>query len=83
MELKKKSRMTSLVLTLLLGPLGLFYSTLWGGIIMTFLLIATWPTVLGPVVICILSIGMGDYCTCRHNKRVDASSQTTDHEKIV
>ena len=70
MQLNKKSRITSLALTILLGPIGLFYSSAVAGFIMLIIsigaaaasfgasLLITWP----------LCVAIGDHCTHKHNK---------------
>jgi hypothetical protein len=71
MNIEKKSRVTSFILTLLLGPLGLLYSSVVAGIILIVLALFSAPTLIGPVVCWILSICIGDQCTYNHNKNVD------------
>lgn len=70
MNLNEKSRGTSFVLTLLLGPLGLMYSSLAGGIILLIIAIATAATIIGPVICWLLAIVIGDSATHKHNQNI-------------
>ncbi|EKO3727508.1 hypothetical protein GCS56_001685 [Vibrio metschnikovii] len=72
MNITPKSRITSLVLTILFGPLGAFYSTIAGGIVLTLIALVSAPTFIGPVVCWILAIAIGDHCTYKHNKNIDS-----------
>jgi len=74
-EVAGKSRMTSFLLTLLLGPLGLLYSSVVWGIILIVVAIASSPTVFGPIVVWILSIIMGDSMTVNHNEKLYAQAE--------
>ena len=65
-----KSRSTSLLLTLLLGPLGLLYASVVAGVILLIVAIVTFPTAVGPVIAWVISVFVGDSATVRHNKRV-------------
>lgn len=56
-----KSRTTSAVLTILFGPLGLFYTTALGAIVLLIVAIGTAPTVVGPVLTWAAAIFWGDY----------------------
>lgn len=71
-----KSRIISFLLTLLLGPLGLLYSSVIGGVIMIILAISLGAVTAGAgaIVIWILSIIMGDSFTYNYNKRLLAQS---------
>jgi len=71
MNLIKKSRTTSFLLTLFLGPLGLLYSSVVGGLILIVIAIASASTIIGPFVCWILAIPIGDHCTLKHNKNID------------
>ena len=74
-ELAGKSRLLSFILTLLLGPLGLLYSSIVWGIIMIVIAVATSPTGVGPFVVWILSIIMGDSMTHNYNKKLYAQAE--------
>lgn len=69
--MKYKSRLFSLILTVLLGPLGLLYSSIAGGIILTVVAVVTAPTIFGPVGCWMLSIAWGDHAAHKHNKGID------------
>lgn len=71
MNLNPKSRLVSLVLTVLLGPLGLFYSSVAGGLILCVIAFVSLATVIGPVICWVLAIAIGDHCTYKHNKNID------------
>lgn len=71
MNLNRKSRGTSFLLTLLFGPLGLLYSSVIGGIVLTVVAIATAPSLVGPILCWVAAIIWGDYATQGHNKSVD------------
>ncbi|HIF9551108.1 TPA: hypothetical protein ACX6S2_003432 [Photobacterium damselae] len=57
--------------TVLLGPLGLFYSSVVGGLILCVIAFVSLATVIGPVICWILAIAIGDHCTYKHNKNID------------
>jgi hypothetical protein len=69
--INRKSRTTSFLLTLLLGPLGLLYASPVAGIILLVVAIATAPTVVGPVACWVLAIAWGDHAAYHTNKNVD------------
>ena len=71
MNLNKKSRLASLVLTLLLGPLGLMYSSKFAGLILLIIAIFTIPTIFGPLICWGLAIILGDSATHKHNKSIE------------
>ena len=71
MNINKKSRLASLLLTLLLGPLGLMYSSVIGGLILLVIAIFTIPTVFGPLICWGLAIIIGDSATYKHNKSIE------------
>jgi hypothetical protein len=62
-----KSRTTSAVLTILFGPLGLFYTTVWGAIALTVLAFVSAPTLIGPLFAWAVSIFWGDNLVKKHN----------------
>lgn len=68
--MKEKSRLVSLVLTVLLGPLGLLYASPAGGVILLVVAVVSAPTLVGPVVCWGLSIAWGDHSANKHNKAV-------------
>ena len=69
-----KSRILSFFLTLLLGPVGLLYTSIVGGIIMIILVIVSATTYIGPIILWILSIALGDYFAYKYNQRLLAQS---------
>lgn len=75
MNLNKKSRLASLLLTVLLGPLGLMYSSVVGGFILLVIAILTIPTVFGPLICWGLAVIIGDGATHKHNKSVEKFEQ--------
>ncbi|MCG6308974.1 hypothetical protein K6U49_10300 [Vibrio alginolyticus] len=70
MNLNEKSRLTSFLLTLFFGPLGLFYSSLAGGIVLLVVAVLSAGTIIGPVICWVLAIAIGDHCTYKHNKNI-------------
>lgn len=72
MDLIPKSRITSFILTLLFGPLGLFYSSIAGAIALIIVAVVSASTVVGPIVCWLLAIGIGDHCTYKHNQNIEA-----------
>ena len=70
MNINEKSRGVSFLLTLLLGPLGLLYSSVAGGIILIIVAIISAPTIIGPIACWLLAIAIGDHATHKHNKGV-------------
>lgn len=74
-----KSRLTSFLLTFVLGPFGLFYTSVSGALVLSFATIAsiiTAPNTDEVVLIgsmltyWILAMGMGDLATMMHNRRL-------------
>ena len=70
MNVTEKSRTASLLLTILLGPLGALYGSLVGGVILIALAIISAPTVIGPVVCWIIAIFVSDSGVVKHNEGV-------------
>lgn len=79
----KKSQLTSFILTLLFGPLGLFYSTIAGAIAMIVAAILFGSITLGLALLIIwpLSILLGIFAVMRHNKQVRL--QDRRHDELV
>jgi len=75
MNLNKKSRLVSLVLTILFGPLGLLYSSVKGAIFLTIIAVMSMATVVGPAVCCVLAVALGDHCTHKHNRNIKNFSE--------
>lgn len=70
-----KSRLTSFLLTLLLGPIGLLYASISWGIIMIIVAIISAPTGVGPLAVWVLSILIGDSMTHNHNEKLLAHTE--------
>lgn len=68
MNITEKSRLTSFFLTLLFGPLGLFYSSMAGAIALSILAVASYATIIGPILCWMFAMGIGDHCVVKHNK---------------
>ena len=66
-----KSRTTSAILTILFGPLGLFYTTVWGALALTVLAFASAPTIIGPLFAWVVSIFWGDSLVKKHNSALN------------
>lgn len=73
MNVIKKSKGVSLLLTLLFGPLGLLYSSKGGAILLTILTVISFPTVIIPVLCWLASMVIGEISVIKHNKNVDAT----------
>lgn len=71
MNLMPKSRGLSFLLTLFLGPLGVLYSSIAGGLILIVIAVVSASTIVGPVICWLLAIGIGDHCVVKHNKNID------------
>jgi hypothetical protein len=69
--MNKKSRTTSFLLTLLLGPLGLLYASLGWGLILLIVAVLLAPTIVVPLFCWVLSIALGDHIVHRHNQGID------------
>lgn len=68
MNIRHKSRLASLALTILFGPLGLFYSAPLAAVILLVMALLTLGTLIGPVICWVLAIAWGDHATHRHNQ---------------
>lgn len=71
MNLRQKSRTTSAILTFLFGPLGVFYSSAAGAIVLILVALVSAGTVIGPLLCWIAAIIWGDHTVRRHNESVD------------
>jgi len=71
MNLTKKSRGVSFLLTMFFGPLGLLYSSVTLGMVFLILAILTAGTVIIPLLIWVLAICFGDHYVVRHNESID------------
>jgi len=72
-----KSRLTSFVLTILLGPLGILYSSVGAGIVMLIIgtLIAMAIPIIGLFFVWFLSIALGDHFTYKYNQKIIAQAE--------
>jgi len=70
MQAHSKSRLTSFFLTLLLGPIGLLYASGKWGAAMIALAILSAPTYIGPAIVWIASICIGDHIAYKENIRI-------------
>ena len=69
-----KSQVLGFILTLLLGPLGLFYSSWVAALILCVIAIASAASIIGPVICWILAILIGFAAVSKHNKKVKAAA---------
>lgn len=67
-----KSHVVSGILTVVLGPIGLFYSSWVAALILTVIAIASFQTIFIPIACWILAIGIGVWAVSKHNKKVMA-----------
>ena len=70
-----KSQGASFILTLLLGPLGLFYSSPIAALILCVIAIATAASIVGPVLCWILAILLGASGVSKHNEKVRSAAE--------
>ena len=68
-----KDQGIGIILTILLGPIGLLYASTAAGVVMTLIALATFPTVVGPVACWGLSVILGIDAISSHNRRVKAA----------
>lgn len=73
-ETHSKSQTAGFLLTLLLGPLGLFYSSWIAALTLCVIAIASATTVIGPVICWILSIMISFATVSTHNDKVRATA---------
>ena len=72
MNLRTKSRTTSAILTVAFGPLGLFYSSAAGAILLIIIALSTVGTGIVPFICWGASIYWGDHTVQRHNESAAA-----------
>lgn len=80
MNLNTKSRLVSLALTILFGPLGLLYSSTKAALFLIVVALISIPTVFGPVICWGLAIVLGDHCTYKHNKNIRNFKEIMAHK---
>lgn len=69
-----KSQVLGFVLTLLLGPLGLFYSSWVAALILCVIAIASFYSIIGPIICWILAILISFSAVSKHNEKVKATA---------
>ena len=69
-----KSQLAGFLLTLLLGPLGLFYSSWVAALILCVIAFSSAATVIGPVICWVLSILISFFAVSSHNDKVVAAA---------
>jgi uncharacterized membrane protein YvbJ len=69
-ETESKSRIVSFILTVLLGPLGLLYSSVVWGLVLTVIAIISYATLIVPAAIWVIAILAGDSATYNHNQKI-------------
>lgn len=71
----KKYHGSSLVLTIFFGPLGVLYSSVFGGVLLTLVaLLLSW-TIIVPVGIWIASPLVGASCVADHNRKLKIKAE--------
>lgn len=73
-ETHSKSQGLGFILTLLLGPLGLFYSSWVAALILCVIAIASAASIVGPIICWILAIIIGFASVSKHNEKVKATA---------
>ena len=58
-----------LILTVMLGPLGMMYGSVLGGLFFLVIAIVSFPTVIGPIIVWVLSIIFGLAMVYDHNNK--------------
>ena len=69
-----KSRGAGFALTLLFGPLGLFYSSWVAALILVVIAVVTAASIVGPLVCWLLAIIISFVCVSSHNDKVKATA---------
>ena len=89
MSCNQKSRMISFILTFFLGPLGLFYSSVGGALVLSFATVASIingshldeTVVVGSIITYwVLAMVMGYIATQMHNKHVEIAKYWANSE---
>lgn len=75
-----KSQGLGFVLTLLFGPLGLFYSSWVAALILCVIAIASAASVIGPIICWIFSILIVFAAVSKHNEKVKAAAALSIRE---
>jgi hypothetical protein len=69
-----KSQISGFLLTLLFGPLGLFYSSWVAALILCVIAIVTAVSIIGPIICWMLAILISFATVSGHNKKVHATA---------
>jgi hypothetical protein len=69
-----KSQLTGFFLTLILGPLGLFYSSWVAALILCVIVVASAASIIGPVICWVLAILISFVTVSSHNEKVEATA---------
>lgn len=69
-----KSQMAGFILTLLLGPLGLFYSSWVAALILCVIAIASAASIIGPVICWLLAILISFFSVSKHNEKIKTAA---------
>jgi len=77
-----KSQIAGFILTLLFGPLGLFYSNWVAALVLCLIAFFTLSTIVGPIFCWILSIIIGFFTVSKHNKKVSAAAALTNSGQL-
>lgn len=77
-----KSQFVGFILTLLFGPLGLFYSGWVSAIILTVVAIASVSTLIGPIICWVLAIIISFFAVRNFNKKVTATADLTSSRDL-
>lgn len=74
-ETHSKSQILGFILTLLLGPLGLFYSSWVAALILSVIAISSAVSIIGPVLCWLLAILISFFAVSKHNDKVKAAAE--------
>jgi formate hydrogenlyase subunit 4 len=74
-ETHSKSQALSFFLTFFLGPLGLFYSSWVGALILIVIAIASISTIVVPIICWVLSMIIGFSAVSKHNDKIKAAAE--------
>ncbi|MFK8066809.1 MAG: hypothetical protein AB8D52_01025 [Gammaproteobacteria bacterium] len=73
-ETHSKSQGLGFILTLLLGPLGLFYSSWVAALILCVIAIASAASIIGPIICWILAMIIGFFAVSKHKNKMGSDS---------
>ena len=69
-----KSQIGGILITILLGPLGLFYASTGAAIVLCVIAFISATTIIGPIICWILSILVSIPCIAKHNDKVKSTA---------